>query len=143
VAFTINDATLTAPIRVVASAFGLFTRAALGRGIAAATDAEGNDITAARPAVAGDIVTLRGTGLGAEAGEPEVLLAFKAAIVATVTREENGIDLPFGRLAALSATSRNCLWAQSAVLPAVMTSHLSDSIRIVTCGRACAPVRCR
>ena len=65
-----GTASATAPIEVVASAFGIYTTDQAGDGPAAITDVtSGQSVTLTTPAIPGDSAMLTGTGLGAYSGD--------------------------------------------------------------------------
>lgn len=61
--------TVTAPVNVVATNFGVFDVSGTGTGPARMKNAEGTDVTFTAPARPGQQITLLGTGLGAVTGD--------------------------------------------------------------------------
>lgn len=94
VTVNINGMDLTAPIEVVESAPGIRTRGSMGSGTAFAYNASGNEISAINPAVPGDVIRIRTTGIGSEAAlaATSILVGGKAVPAAGITRLGSGFD---------------------------------------------------
>jgi uncharacterized protein (TIGR03437 family) len=85
---------LRAPIVIVETAPGILTRSRTGTGTAVAMDAGQEAFTQQNPAVTGDLVRVRTTGIGARAdlAAIEVVLGNRVAPVAGVTTYPDGYD---------------------------------------------------
>lgn len=94
VTLTVNGKDLTAPIEVVDSALGVRTDGQRGSGLATAFDASTAAVTLTSPAVVGDLVRVRTTGIGAdnELSTTTILVGGKSVAAAGITRYPNGWD---------------------------------------------------
>ncbi len=94
VRLSVNGTELTAPITVVESAPGVATRGSLGGGPVFALDSSANEITPSRPAVAGDTIRIRTTGIGPEAamGSYEIVVGGIVVPIGGLSRRPSGWD---------------------------------------------------
>ncbi|MBL8210696.1 MAG: hypothetical protein JNK87_08290 [Bryobacterales bacterium] len=106
VRLTVNGTELSAPITVVSSAPGIGTRGSLGAGPAFALDSSANEITPSRPAVPGDTIRIRTTGIGPDTamGNYEIIVGGTAVAIGGLSRQPNGWDDLTFELPAATAT---------------------------------------
>ncbi|MBL8173643.1 MAG: hypothetical protein JNK48_03180, partial [Bryobacterales bacterium] len=94
VVLNVGGKQLRAPVAVVETAPGILTRGGTGTGAAVAFDASMEPITARNPAVMGDLVRIRTTGIGAAVNPAnvEIILGNRAIPAGGVTTHPDGYD---------------------------------------------------